>query len=389
MKIRLPKLSSVLYRVKRALGDGRNFLYCVLKDHAVRIDFYRLSHCKFDVWIGANYGKTTGVGFHMQAIKHYSSLRMQLIPSSFLMNLISPHDFEFKYNYLFSRVPSHRLLAVHSHVYPWFIKWCRSRQLEGVRWIHTYHALYFPECNNGMLLPWQIEFNDVMVNVGRYADVCVSVTKYQQKHLRDVYGIKTVYIPNGVNVVLCDKASSERFNKKFGCRNFLLHVGRHDPVKNLGDFVRLTEIMPEHQFVIIGPGLTRQVLISEYHMGAQSNVLILGELSHAQVQDAICSCSVLVSTSIREGLPTLVLEAMAHQKPIVVSNEPGSMEAIDNGRFGYYYSLGDLDDLKKNVLLALADQEKPKLARQRVLEEYDWRVVARKLDAIYRGETLC
>ena len=95
------------------------------------------------------------------------------------------------------------------------------------------------------------------------------------------------------------------------------------------------------------------------------------------------------STALKEGLPTLVLEAMTHQKPIVVSNEPGSMEAIESGKFGYYYSLGDLADLQKNVLDALADRIKPQLARQRILEEYDWRVVARKLDAIYKGDVLC
>jgi glycosyltransferase involved in cell wall biosynthesis len=85
-------------------------------------------------------------------------------------------------------------------------------------------------------------------------------------------------------------------------------------------------------------------------------------------------------------LPTLVLEAMAQAKPVVVSKEPGSMEAIDHGAYGYFYELGNLEDLKQKTLLAIHDSKIGKRARQRVLEEYDWRLVAKKLDAIYKGD---
>ena len=106
-------------------------------------------------------------------------------------------------------------------------------------------------------------------------------------------------------------------------------------------------------------------------------------MSQIEVQHAIAASSCLVSNSKREGLPTLVLEGMAQSKPVVVSNEPGSMEAIDHGKYGYFYELGDIEDLKNQTLLAIEDTIKPVKARQRVLEEYDWRVVIKKLDRFY------
>jgi glycosyltransferase involved in cell wall biosynthesis len=112
--------------------------------------------------------------------------------------------------------------------------------------------------------------------------------------------------------------------------------------------------------------------------------MIFGGASHAGVQDALAACSVLVATSKREGLPTLVLEGMAHQKPVVVSAEPGSMEVVNQGEFGQIYPLGQIDDLVEQTQVAISIKVPSTSARQRVINEYDWRVVAPKLDALYR-----
>jgi glycosyltransferase involved in cell wall biosynthesis len=185
-------------------------------------------------------------------------------------------------------------------------------------------------------------------------------------------------------VALCDQGNAINFIKKTGINNFILNVSRHDPVKNPGEFIALAQKMPEHNFVIIGPGLNNEVFLNHYKVKVPDNVFIYGPASHEEVQHAIAACRCLISTAKKEGLPTLVLEGMAHSKPVVVSNEPGSMEAIDHGAYGYFYELGNMEDLKEKTLLAINDNTIGAKARQRVLEEYDWRVVAKKLDGIYK-----
>ena len=76
---------------------------------------------------------------------------------------------------------------------------------------------------------------------------------------------------------------------------------------------------------------------------------------------------------------------MAHRKPVVVPNEAGCMEAIGGAEFGYVYQQGIIDDLAGKVDLGMRDATIGHRARQRVVEEYDWRVVAPRLDVIYRG----
>jgi glycosyltransferase involved in cell wall biosynthesis len=110
---------------------------------------------------------------------------------------------------------------------------------------------------------------------------------------------------------------------------------------------------------------------------------VLGRASPGEVQDALAACAALVVTSRREGLPTLVLEAMVHRKPVVVPAEAGCVEAV--GDCGSIYHPDDIADLAEQTLAALGDLGKSAKGRQRVLAEYDWRVVAQRLDAIYQG----
>ena len=58
---------------------------------------------------------------------------------------------------------------------------------------------------------------------------------------------------------------------------------------------------------------------------------------------------------------------------------------LDGVACSLIYENGNIDDLAQKTLKALTDSELGNCARKRVLAEYDWRVIAPKLDAIYRG----
>jgi len=249
--------------------------------------------------------------------------------------------------------------------------------------------MYFAQHGKNGLESWQQEINTSLLNEACHADIRISVSKWQQKDLLENHSIQTAYLPNGVDVALCDQGNPGRFRRKIGVTTlFILYVGRNDPIKNPADFVRLAQRLPGQKFVMIGHALTRKVLQKEWGVDVPGNLYVYGPASHAEVQDALAACSALVVTSKREGLPTLVLEAMAHQKPVVVPDEAGCMEAINQGEFGFIYRQNDIDHLVAVTEEALADRERCRWARQRILKEYDWRVVAPKLDAIYQRGTL-
>jgi glycosyltransferase involved in cell wall biosynthesis len=344
----------------------------------------QLSHCPPDVLMGANFASFGGVRNHLHSIQRNSQCRIELAPPEELVSSVGLHRFQGRFREPFFEFDASKLKAVHSHVFPWFIDWCRHQQIHhGVRWIHTYHLMYYPEHADGPLLPWQQEINESLINVARHADVCLSVSKWQCEELRDKYGIETNYLANGVDVSQCDGADADRFRRRTGLENFVLYVGRNDPVKNPGEFVKLAHRLPELTCVMIGGGLTHESM-QELCGAVPENLRILGGMSQADVQDAIAACSLLVVTSKREGLPTLVLEAMVHETPLVVPDEAGCLEAIGSGAYALIYRLGNLDDLHDKAVAALRSGRHHCGARERILEEYDWRCVMKKMDYIYQ-----
>jgi glycosyltransferase involved in cell wall biosynthesis len=336
-----------------------------------------------DVFLGPDlpYG---GVRGHVRAIREYSDLNVQLVPDESVMGGLGNFTAEIRERFM-EFEPSGSP-TVHSHVLPWMIRWCAKQQRNGCRWVHTYHLPYFPEHGNGSLVAWQADINQALIHEACHADVRISVSKWQQDYLLSEHGIDTIYLPNGVDVEACDQGMAKRFRGKNAVEGpFILFVGRNTPVKNPTDFVHLAKALPGYSFVMLGEGTTTEGLIQEVQLTIPGNLRALGAASHNEVQDALSACSVLVVTSKREGLPTLVMEGMAHQKPVVVPDEAGCMEAIADGELGYIYQQGNIDDLVAKVELAMKDSSIGLRARQRILEEYDWRVVSRKLDQIYRS----
>ena len=253
-------------------------------------------------------------------------------------------------------------------------------------WVHTYHLPYFADHAKGELLPWQSTFNESLVNDARHADVRISVARWQQEFLRREHSIDSIVIPNGVDIAACDSGSGERFLTQHGLDNFVLYVGRNDPVKNPVDFVRLAQRMEGVAFVMIGRDLSAEALIKEWEIEPPPNLIVMDELDHRSVQDAIAASSAVVVTSKREGLPTLVLEALAHGKPMVVPDELGCVEASNNGEYALIYKQGDIEQLVEQTKAALGGQATVPGARNYVLANYDWRVVAQDLDLVYSGQ---
>jgi glycosyltransferase involved in cell wall biosynthesis len=389
MNIFLRKLRSAAYYACRDFEALRQRRQEARAKERLSQWFSRLEVANHEVLVGANFVDFGGCRHHMHAIRNFSSCRLELVPDAEAIAQLGVGVFgaeETQRRFAALKLP--QLKTVHSHVFPWFIDWCAARKKQGVRWVHTHHNWYYPEFGKDGLEDWQQQFNEAFLFATRHCDVPLSVSRWQQRFLREEHGLETHYLPNGVDVTLCDRADPRRFSRPGLSTPFVLYAGRNDPVKNPAEFVKLAAALPDLSFLMVGQGLSAAIIREEWSEEVPPNLRIEQGLSHADLLDAMAASAAVVVTSKREGLPTLVLEAMALGKPVVVPTEDGCVEAVGAGEFGHIYRLGDIADLAEKTLAALADPTKAALARQRVLEEYDWRVVAPKLDAIYRGEDL-
>ncbi|MEJ8566901.1 glycosyltransferase family 4 protein [Elongatibacter sediminis] len=336
-----------------------------------------------EVLVGANFAAYGGVRHHIQAIQRYSSLNVDFAPPEYVLKTVGPHHLSHDFRQRFLDFPAKGIKVVHSHVFPWFIEWCREKQNQGIRWVHTYHLNYFPEHGRNGIEPWQEQINCTLVNVACQADIALSVSRWQRDYLLREHGIETSYLPNGVDIAACDRADSSRFVRKTGLIDFMLWVGRNDPVKDPIELVRLADRMPDQQFVMIGGGFAEGDPLGDWPETLPDNLSLLGSMSHSDVQDAIAASLAVIVTSKREGLPTLVMEGMAHGKPVIVPDEPGCTEVLGSGDTGLVYKLGDLDDLTEKACQARVDRSYGVEARKRVVSEYDWKKIAPRLDDLY------
>ncbi len=386
MKVLIRKVRSACYHARE--WNKRRLARCDvrMRVRACRRWLDRVNQQRPEVLVGANFDPFGGTRQHMHSLLRYSSLNLAIVPDDRLLKDVEPGFLTTEFNDEFYRWRPAGIRAVHSHVFPWFIQWCAFRKRQhGIRWIHTHHNWYYPEFGKGALEPWQEQFNEGFLLALRNADVCLSVSRWQQKFLKDQFGLTTHYLPNGVDVEACDRADASRWIARTGVKDFVLYLGRNDPVKNPVEFVLLAQKLPTVQFVMVGQGLTSEVLRDEWQVITPENLVVLGGASHEEAQDAIGACRVLVMTSKREGLPTLALEAMTQSKPVVVPTEDGCMEAVGGGEFGFVYEPGNIDHLAEVTLQAWKDETRRFAARHHVLREYNWPVVLRKLDRIYLG----
>ena len=79
------------------------------------------------------------------------------------------------------------------------------------------------------------------------------------------------------------------------------------------------------------PGEVRHILHTIEDLGLSDHVRLLGTLSTPQVIDELRTSDVLLHPSVSEGLPTVLVEAMACGIPVVATDVGGVTELVTDG----------------------------------------------------------
>lgn len=134
------------------------------------------------------------------------------------------------------------------------------------------------------------------------------------------------YVNNGINVEDLENrlANVEKIDHPFT----VFTIGRACYQKNPSLFNELAMAMPDTKFLWIGDGELRNQLTSP-------NIEITGWIDRETVLKRSLNADVFVLTSLWEGLPISLLEAMYMRKLCVVSNVIGNHDVIHNGYNGY------------------------------------------------------
>lgn len=217
----------------------------------------------------------------------------------------------------------------------------------------------------------------------RRSEVCVSLGgKLTGILAEQVKGSKceVVVLPNAVEV-----PSAPPSPPSHPLPLSLLFVGRFAFNKGLDLLMTIAQRLVQEgkqelvRFDLAGDG----PLLAQYQQsGLPANVRLLGRVDDAQLLELYNSCNAFILPTRFEGMPTVVLEAMAQAKPIIVSDVGATAELVSPHN-GYLLPPGDANALY-DAVVAFASRppavhaQMGRYSYDRVVERFSWPAVTEK-----------
>lgn len=285
-----------------------------------------------------------------------------------------------------------RVDVLHTHNTEPLLDGVPGALLAGVRRvIHTDHGRYFPDKLRYMLAEWILSgFVDKIVGVSE--DTVASLVRYEHIPRR-----KLVVIPNGIDgtpyFAKVDVVAARR-GLGIGTSGPVVGVaGRLTPEKGieylLHATVHLRQRFPNLAVLVAGDGDRADHLARlAANLGLSDTVRFLG--IRRDIATILGSLDVFVLPSVREGLPMVVLEAMAAALPIVATDVGGVPMAVRHGTNGLLVEPRNPGRLADAVGGLLGDPERLARfgARGRDIFrcEFSGEVMTRRYEALYEGD---
>ena len=202
-------------------------------------------------------------------------------------------------------------------------------------------------------------------------------------------------IPNGIDADAYDiKINKEKKIKELGLNCNLKIVGTvcrlHEKKKGVKVLFNATKILKkdiDFQLLIVGTGKDERMLRSMAEKEG-IDVRFLGE--REDVREILQVLDVFVLSSLYEGFPVAVLEAMAARVPVVVSKVGNLSEVVVNGKTGFLVPVANPEELAKGIKNLLKNDKMRKdfgkAGFKRVKEKFSIEVTVDSIEKLWKGK---
>ena len=234
----------------------------------------------------------------------------------------------------------------------------------------------------------------VMTAILRQADTVVALSNDMKRVLCQFWQRDILVIPNGVDLQAFQGIERESARTQLGIGEHdrvIIFVGRLNRIKGvehlIAAFSPISRAAPNARLLLVGDGPERQKLQQQANdLDLSRYVTFVGAVSRDYIPVYLLSSDIFVLPSLSEGLPNVLLEAMAAALPVVATNVGGNSFLVEEGVNGFLVRPRDASQIASRVLAILGD---PQLAhhlsansRTRV-QRYSWETVASELEQAY------
>lgn len=201
------------------------------------------------------------------------------------------------------------------------------------------------------------------------------------------------FIPLGVDQSLFYPRDKAICRKQAGVMTdgpVFVFVGRLSKIKGidllLDGFTLFHQEVPEARLLIAGDGEERKALENRISsMGLKETVRLLGNVDHNRLPQILNAADIFILTSVAEGVPIAILEAMACGLPVVATNVGGIHEVVKPGVNGFLIDTRQPSDVAKALRQALEKQGAlGQGAIVTIKKNYSMESVAKKTDRLFK-----
>jgi glycosyltransferase involved in cell wall biosynthesis len=297
-----------------------------------------------------------------------------------------------------------KIEVIHAHdektlLYGWLLK----RAIPQVQIMYTCH-LHSPYVRKDFpslaaFLNFKLRKKAQIFLMQRYAKPLLAVSRHTKKCLVDdglnAQDIKTLH--NGIDITAWRPGvGTPVLRKELGVQDNEYLVGTVARIaqqhKDLATFYRVAaevnKKMPGVKFVIVGDGHGAELAKAKQRvaeLGMEKTFFFTGH--RTDLLDVYSSMDIFLMTSLTEGLPNTVLEAMALQVPVVSTIVAGVPELVSHGQTGLLSPIRDVQGLSGQVIELLHNEklrnEFGQAARQRIEHDFSFAARVEKMEEYY------
>ncbi len=265
----------------------------------------------------------------------------------------------------------------------------------GVSAVHTFHGIHY----SGYPRPVRAIYFALERCLSRLSHTIINVSASQEAEglrLRLFRPSQSVVIVNGIDLADLDRVFARSLVRReslglaptdpvLGC------VTRFDPIKRIETMLQALRILasrdPRMTLLLVGGGGEEERirrLVAE--MGLRRQVIFTGLLEDpVRIYPAL---GLYVSTSLKEGLPLSLVEAMGAGLPVVATDVPGHRDVVVHGETGLLVPPEDPVALAGAISALLADPERRRrmgeAGRRRAQAEFMIQPMVERTAEVYR-----
>lgn len=273
----------------------------------------------------------------------------------------------------------------------------RAARKTGTKVIYTAHGFHF--CKGAPAANW-ILYYPIEKTLARFTDCLITINSEDYQLAKDrLPAVKVEHVHGvGVDTERFKPIGEEQRNQlrqQYGYREnefLLFYAAEFNQNKNqqllLESLARIKDDVPNVKLLLAGRGpLLEECQKQAVRLDIEKMVDFLGFRN--DIENLLKMSDLAVASSLREGLPVNVMEAMACGLPVIATDNRGHRELIVNHKNGWIIPLQDVEEFAKKIKLVAKDIELRKMlgsnGRKMIQSTYSTNRIIEEKSQIYEA----